>query len=335
MIFDLFPTEDQAAIRDSVASVIARSLPVTRLQDPDAFGGAAEAAAWDVLAGLGLFGLGVAEADGGVGYTLAEEVTVAREFGKGLISPTVIATMVGAHVASAELLGALMEGTTRIAFANPIGPVDFSQASIAVQLLDADGADHVLIWNDAEARLYRTPAIDTQMEAIDDTVSLARATLSLADPVAVKTGPKTARAASLMLAAALAGIAEAALAMAVEYAKVREQFNQPIGAFQSIKHYCAEMARRAEAAVSQTFYATLDAVERTDDDMFEAAAARLLAGDAALENGRFNIQIHGGMGFTYEAGAHLFLKRAWMLSGLNSGERLEQQRIMASAGPAA
>jgi alkylation response protein AidB-like acyl-CoA dehydrogenase len=334
MIFDLFPTEDQAAIRDSVASVIAKSLPVTRLQEAGSFGAAAEVAAWDVLAGLGLFGLGVAEADGGVGYTLAEEVTVAREFGKGLISPTVLATMIGAHVASANLLAALMEGSTRIAFANPIGPVDFSQASIEVQLLDVDGAEHVLIWNDAEARLYKAPADLQPFEAIDDTVSLSRATLFLADPVAVKTGPQTARAASLMLAAALAGIAEAATAMAVEYAKVREQFNQPIGAFQSIKHYCADMALRAEAAVAQTFYATLDAVGRTDDDMFEAAAARLLAGNAALENGRYNIQIHGGMGFTYEAGAHLFLKRAWMLSGLNSGERQEQQRILASAGPA-
>lgn len=326
MIVDLFPTEDQQAIGDSVANVVAKRFPVARLHDEAAFGGAAEIAAWSDLAGLGLFGLGLAEADGGVGYTIAEEVTVARELGRGLVSPVVLATMLAVHVADGPVRAALVDGTARAAFANTV-------SGVHVQLLDAAEADFALSWTDTGAALYRIKACDVAIAAIDETISLRRAVLEPEAAVASVAGAALARRAGLLLAAYLAGGAEATLAMAVDYAKIREQFGQPIGAFQAIKHYCAEMARRAEAAVSQTFFATVDASVREDDDLFEMACARLIAGDAAVENGRFNVQIHGGMGFTYEADAHLFLKRALLVSAINSGPRQEQVRIMASAGP--
>jgi len=335
MNVDLLPTEEQGAIRDSVAAALAKQFPVDRLHDEKTYSAGAERAKWEVFTGLGVFGLGLPEALGGVGYGLAEEVTVARELGRHLISPAVLATMVAAHVVTGDRLAALVSGDASAAFANPVGPVDFSAAApLPVQLLDAAGADYVLVWNDRAAALYRPPVVDSHVEALDETVSLARASLDLGQPVAVVDGPGIARRAGLILSAYLAGNAESTLAMAVEYAKVREQFGQPIGAFQAIKHYCAEMARRAEASVAQTFYAALDASERCDDDMFEAAAARLLAAEAAVTNGRYNVQIHGGMGFTYEADAHRFLKRALLVSAIASGPRLEQQRIMASRGPA-
>jgi alkylation response protein AidB-like acyl-CoA dehydrogenase len=332
MIADLLPTEDQQAIRDSVASMIAKRFPVARLHDEAAFGGAAEIAAWGELAGLGLFGLGVDAEAGGVGYTVAEEVSVALELGRGLITPTVLATMLAAHVAQGELRDALVAGTARAAFANPL-PGMSSAAGVEVQLLDDTGADYALLWDDKGAQLYRIIERGRAVEAIDETVSLRRAVLSPDAVVGSLSGAALARRAGLMLSAYLAGDAEATVAMAVEFAKVREQFGQPIGAFQAIKHYCAEMARRAEAAVSQTFYATVESTVRTDDDLFEMACARLIASDAAVENGRFNVQIHGGMGFTYEADAHLFLKRAILVSAINSSPRAEQVRIMASAGP--
>jgi alkylation response protein AidB-like acyl-CoA dehydrogenase len=335
MIVDLLPTEDQEAFRDSVSALLAGELPIARLHEEAAFGGAAERAIWGTLAELGLFGLSVCEERGGFGCTLAEEVTVAREFGKYLVSPTVLSTMLATHVAGDDILPGIVAGETRVAFANPLQPVDFSNATADVQLIDAQGADYVLLWNAQEARLYRAPADARSAQCLDDTVGLARTVLDLGSAVARREGPGMLRAASLMLAAALAGNAEATCMMAVEYGKLREQFGQPIGSFQSIKHYCAEMARRAEAAVAQTLFATLDALEREDGNLFEVAAARLLAGDAARENGRFNIQIHGGIGFTYEADAHLFLKRAWLLSGLGSSERIEQARIIAADGPAA
>ena len=335
MIFDLLPTDEQQAIRDSVAGMVTKQFPIARLHDAASFGAAAEIAAWQDFAGLGLFGLGLAEDDGGVGYGVAEEVTVARELGRNLISPTVLATMLAAHVAAGALRAALCDGSIRAAFANPVAPVDFAADGAAdVQLLDAAGAKFALLWSDQKAVLIEIGDAGRIVEAIDETVSLGKARLDLTSPTAVVTGASLARRAGLTLAAYLAGNAEATLAMAVGYAKIREQFGQPIGAFQAIQHYCAEMARRAEAALSQTLYAAIESTIRTDDDLFEMACARLLAGDAAVENGRFNVQIHGAMGFTYEADAHLFLKRALLVSAINSGVRQEQARIIASGGPA-
>lgn len=334
MIVDLLPTEDQAAIRDSVAGVLAKELPISRLHDPANTAGAKEREIWPTLAELGLFGLGVAEERGGIGYTLAEAVTVARELGKHLVSPTVMATMLAARIAGTELLEEVVNGQVRVAFANPLGDVDFSATDQDFQIVDGAEADYVIVWNDDQVRLYPLPTALRQIDCIDDTVAMARATVALTEPVANSTSSEDVKAVGLMLSAYLAGMSEATLTMAVEYGKVREQFNQPIGAFQAIKHYCADMARRSEAAVAQTFYATLDTIERGDGDPFEVAAARLLCADAALTNARFNIQIHGGMGYTYEADAHFFLKRAWLCSVLGGGERAEQRRIMASRAPA-
>jgi alkylation response protein AidB-like acyl-CoA dehydrogenase len=303
---------------------------VARLHDVASFGAGAEIAAWQELSGLGLFGLGLSEAEGGVGYGIPEDVTVARELGRFLVSPSVLATMLAVHAAPADLRAALCAGQKRAAFANPLQPVDFAAGFIDVQLLDARGADVAILWNDHHLALCEISDQGDVVEAIDETISLSRMRLNLTSPAGEVPGAALPRRAGLLLAGYLAGIAEATLAMAVDYAKIRVQFGQPIGAFQAIKHYGAEMARRAEAALSQTFYAAIEATARRDDSLFEIACARLLAGDAAVENGRFNVQIHGGMGFTYEADAHLFLKRALLVSAINSGVRQEQMRIMAA-----
>jgi alkylation response protein AidB-like acyl-CoA dehydrogenase len=140
-------------------------------------------------------------------------------------------------------------------------------------------------------------------------------------------GPGLAWQADLLACAYLTGIAEAALAMAVEYAKTRRQFDQPIGAFQSIKHACADMAVRAEAARAQTYYAAMAVVTDAAGCGNEVAAARLITRRAAIENAKVNIQIHGAMGFTEESEAHLFLKRAHALAALGSSLARDLERL--------
>ena len=330
MIVDLLPTDDQAMIADSVAALLGDRLPLARFRDAAAWGAGAERALWGELAGLGLFGLGVAEAQGGVGFAVAEEVTVAQLLGRHLVSPSVLATMVAAHVAGDA--APFAAGTARAAFANPLAPVASLTGSARVQRIDADGVDLLLLVTDAGSALYPPTALipGPTMEGIDETVSLDHATLDLGAAVARRTGAAVALRSGLLVAAYLSGIAAATRDMGVDYAKVREQFGQPIGAFQAIKHYCAEMARKTEAAFSQTCYVAALAGAGTPS-AFGTACARLLAGDAALENARINIQIHGGMGFTDESDAHSFLKRAHVMTVLNGGRRIEQQRIMASA----
>jgi hypothetical protein len=121
---------------------------------------------------------------------------------------------------------------------------------------------------------------------------------------------------AVLVAAQLTGIAGAVTELAVAYAKERRQFDKPIGAFQAVKHLCADMLARTELARA-TVHA--GAVTLDDDQTGDAAtrravhAAKVVAGDAAVANAKTCIQVHGGMGFTWEVDAHLYLKRAWIL----------------------
>jgi hypothetical protein len=114
-----------------------------------------------------------------------------------------------------------------------------------------------------------------------------------------------------LVAAMLLGMAARGTELAVAYAGEREQFGKPIGAFQAVKHMCADMLTRAEVARGVVYAAGVTLDGRGVDDVDRlVAAAKITAGDAAKGNGKACIQVHGGMGFTWEIDAHLFLKRA-------------------------
>ena len=132
----------------------------------------------------------------------------------------------------------------------------------------------------------------------------------------------------------LLGIAETSQELATEYARRREQFGRPIGSFQAIKHILADAYVRQELARAAVYAAgaTLDrpevgSVERA------VAAAKLAAGEAALKNARACIQVHGGMGYTWEVPAHFFLKRAMVLEqSFGTGDEHAERVAEALAG---
>ncbi|MFK8911776.1 acyl-CoA dehydrogenase family protein, partial [Streptomyces sp. YS-3] len=111
---------------------------------------------------------------------------------------------------------------------------------------------------------------------------------------------------ALLSAAEQMGSAGRSTALAVQHARTREQFGQPIGAFQAVKHLCAEMLVRTEVARAAVYAAAVTG------DPVEIAGAKLLADEAAVRCARDCLQVHGGMGFTWEAEVHLHLKRAWL-----------------------
>jgi alkylation response protein AidB-like acyl-CoA dehydrogenase len=116
--------------------------------------------------------------------------------------------------------------------------------------------------------------------------------------------------AAVALAAEQVGGAERCLEMAVDYAKARVQFNRPIGSFQAIKHRCAEMALRVESARSAAYYAAWVAAEEPDELEAAAAMAKAYCSETYFQCASENIQVHGGIGFTWEHDAHLYFKRA-------------------------
>jgi alkylation response protein AidB-like acyl-CoA dehydrogenase len=119
---------------------------------------------------------------------------------------------------------------------------------------------------------------------------------------------------AVLTAAFQAGMAARCVEMATEYSQARKQFDRPIGSFQAVKHMLADAVVRAEVARTAVHAAavTLDDPDVGDVDR-AIAGAKLLAGEAALKNAKTSLQVHGGMGFTWEVDVHLYLKRAWVL----------------------
>ena len=131
---------------------------------------------------------------------------------------------------------------------------------------------------------------------------------STADPLLLDLG-------ALMSAAQLVGIAEAMLSQAVEYAKVRQQFGQPIGAFQAVKHQLANCAVAIEFAKPVLLRAAMALQNEEAGASVNVSHAKVAATDAAILTGETAVQVHGAMGYTYEVDLHFWLKRSWALAG--------------------
>lgn len=336
---DLLLNDEQQMMVDAIDDVLRCEFPLERLQQ-----GAAtlNEASWRHLAQLGWFGLGLSEAEGGVGCGLAEEMLLCRASQKHLLSPSLLATMLGARMAccdgDSDLAAAMVAGETRVSLAvsRQAMPLDTELLSGNVYLIDASQADYLLLWDHRQAVLVPASGLQREVvDALDNSLPLELASLDgLAPRLCVAADREDiALRATVLLAAMETGLAEASCEMAVDYAKIREQFGAPIGSFQAIKHFCADMACRVEAANCQTRMATVVVAERHQDASLQAAAARLLAGVAARENAARNIQVHGAMGYAAECNAHFFLKRARLLESIGGTARQYQRDMLGLRQP--
>jgi alkylation response protein AidB-like acyl-CoA dehydrogenase len=321
---DLLPTPEQEEIARSTASFLAKELPLTRLRDLLDGPSAIDRVVWSRAAALGWFGLGLAEDLGGVGYGLAEEVLVFREIGRVLAPGPLVATVLAARLAGrcgqVDLAASIVAGDTVVGLGmpRPGAPAEISdRVSAELDLFDGEWADLVLVAVPTGAALIAASELAdvTTVACMDEATRLARARVD--EVTAAAYSPTEAedlyRRGAILTSAMLVGIAEATRDQATEFAKNRVQFGKPIGSYQAIKHPCADMAIRSDAAVSQLFFAALAVDTDRPDAGFQASAAKIVATDAARRNAAANVQIHGGMGFTFEQDAHLYVKRAHVL----------------------
>lgn len=281
---NLLPTHDQSAVQDMMHKYLTAELPVRRLQTETNRHGSAEADVWTDLAELGWFGLAAPETIGGSGQGLIDALLLSRKAGRFLLSPSVLATSLAAMSDDADIARRCVDGDTPVAL------------GLGTQVFDPDGASHALIGT----AIISFHAQEGRV-CLDESVALASAQLQ--DRVASVDDVS----AMLSLAAYLVGIAEATRDAAAAYGAEREQFGKPIAAFQSINHLCADMAVAAEAAYAALVFAGLSRAPDT------VAAAVHLARKYALSNARHNIQIHGGVGFTADYDAHLYVKRSHVI----------------------
>ena len=317
MTFRHHPDLDQRALVAAFDRPLDALLPLTRLHEQVGDG----AQTWAGLAELGLFGIALGEDAGGVGLGAAEEVLLAERLGRRLAAPSVLATMAAVHAGAADETDGMVAGTTRVAPAYRSGE--------GIVVVDGGDADLLLLQDRDDGALHRLAASNAHEVRDRLWMTTLRPGGGPGERVATLDAAALLRT-RLIDAAALAGIAGAALDMAVAYAKMREQFGRPIGSFQAVKHHCADMAMSARAAIDQATFAAVAIDDDRDDAAVQVEAALLLAIEAALGNARMNIQIHGGIGFSDEADPHLLLKRAHVQAAIAGGREAATARLAAA-----
>jgi alkylation response protein AidB-like acyl-CoA dehydrogenase len=316
------PTDEQAQIGETIGRFLGEKLPVSRLRTTDI---CVNKALWTEMSELGVFGLSMPESVGGTGLGLPEEILLNRELGRNLITPSVLATGIAAHLAAAsgegELAASFTAGERRAAFAlyAEMPPDRESGEFISI---DYEPGDLLVAVTGSGPYLVdlHTPIQSQRLDSMDESIRLEAMNVGSTYTVRAPDENWSVRL-RLMIAAQLAGIAAAARDLAVDYAKMRVQFGQPIGAFQAIKHKCADMAVGADVAWWQVVFAAIKAENGDDDARSHVACAAYLSATAALRNASESIQIHGAIGFTAECDAHRFLKRAHILSRIGGSPR--------------
>jgi alkylation response protein AidB-like acyl-CoA dehydrogenase len=304
---------------------------------------------WRRLANdLGVVGLNIPEEFGGTGATFVEVAIAAEELGRALacvpfLSTAVLATSAllesGDLAACGDILPGVAEGRSMLAVALGDGPArtgrpaDPAPAAESVDgqwrvtgeltfVLDGAAADAVLFaaGTDAGPSLFLVDSRAAQVESLTGLdltrrfahLRFASAPARLIGTVgdATRILTRVADLGSVAIAADAVGGAESCLDMSVAYAKIREQFGKPIGSFQAVKHKCATVLLEVESARAAAYYAAWAATASPEDLPRAASMSKAYCSDTYLHAAQENIQIHGGIGFSWEHPAHLYFRRA-------------------------
>jgi alkylation response protein AidB-like acyl-CoA dehydrogenase len=359
----LILTDEEQALADSVRKFVADRSPLTSLRQLISSGEPYDADVWkQMTAQLGLAGLTIPEEYGGVGAGMSALSVAETELGAGLVASPLLASVLAAEVVlHSSDDAAKVELLPRIAGGEIIATVALaSRAGGHVTATDDDGAMTLTgsispVLNGAEATALLVPAdtadgigifvVDgsaagltrTRLTAVDHSRSLARIDLSstpgraLAGDAAAALAAAT-DVANLALASESAGAMKACLDMTSAYARIRVAFGQPIGAFQAVKHRLADIEKSWELG-----YAALRDAARAGDaepGRFSAAAsvARVLLAAAYADAAVDTVQLHGGIGFTWEHDAHLYYKNGLSNKVLLGGPGDQLDRLADSLG---
>jgi 3-oxochol-4-en-24-oyl-CoA dehydrogenase len=292
---------------------------------------------WQEMAELGWLGLHVDEEHGGSGYGLPELVVVIEELGRavapGPFVPTVIASAViakdGVGDQKARLLPGLIDGTVTggIGLDSQVQVKDGIADGEAGVVLGAGLAELLLVTAGDDVLVLERGREGVSVEVPDNfdptrrsgRVRLASVSVTADDILPGASESALARARTLLAAEAVGGAADC-VDTAVGYAKVRQQFGRTIATFQAVKHHCANMLVAAESAIAAVWDASRAASEDEEQFRLIAAVAAALAFPAYARNAELNIQVHGGIGFTWEHDAHLHLRRALVTAALLGGD---------------
>lgn len=343
-------TEEQEELRKTVRAFLDAKSSETAVREQMETVNGFDPAVWSQMGSqMGLMGIHIPEEFGGMGFSYIELGVVLEEMGRSLLCAPYFSTVVlaantlmqsGDEAAKKKYLPAIASGETTATLASVEPSGKWDEAGITMQakgsgssftltgtkmfVLDGHTASMIIV----SARTGKGVSLfavegnakgltRTALPTMDQTRKQAK--LEFADVPATLIGTEgkgwevLSRVNDLVvvaLAAEQVGGAQKVLDMAVEYAKVRVQFGRPIGSFQAIKHKCADMLLEVESAKSAAYYGMWCAAEMNDELPSVASLSKAYCSEAYFHAAAENIQIHGGIGFTWEHPAHLYFKRA-------------------------
>jgi alkylation response protein AidB-like acyl-CoA dehydrogenase len=328
---DLELSGDQESLRDELRRFLeTRVSPEVRRACAE-HPGAVDRDLWADLGSMGVFSLRVPEADGGVGLGWAEAAIVFEELGRAAVPGPLLATHLAAGIVDGAATGEAVVGVLDAAAVPPVA------------LEHPGGLDAVLVVGDDGVALAEPPAgarpVDRPLDPLTPVAALEAlpegAPLGGAD-LAVRTR----RTAALLAAAQQVGLGQAAVDLGAAYARERTQFGRPIGSFQAVKHLLADAHVDIDVARAAVHAAAVELDEAGGDLGVPARtcgidAARVVASRAAARATAACVQVHGGMGYTWEVDAHLLLKRVAVLDaglGTSPEAALEARAEVLAAG---
>jgi alkylation response protein AidB-like acyl-CoA dehydrogenase len=306
--FELSP--DQRAIKQGARDFLAAKSDLRAVRrQVDA--GTYNDSLWAAVRNQGWTGIALPEDSGGAGLGFVELAVLLEEFGYACVpSPLLSNTAAGILLAvggsddqKSRWLGALASGEER-------GAVGTVTADGSAVVADADGASILILLDGDHAGLVeRAAAHIEQVPGIDPTRRFFRVRAARTEPLPGDVSGGLERI-EVALSAELVGVGQRAMEMAVGYARQRQQFGRPIGAYQAVSHRCAEMLLDVESARSATYYAAWAADADPVALPLAASVAKAAAGEMGWKVAASALQVHGGIGFTWEHDLHFFLKRA-------------------------
>lgn len=301
---------------------------------------------WQALARMGVVGVTVPEEYGGLGLGPVDLVGLLEEAGRAalpepLLETTGLAAPLLVDAASGDLpagRGAICgEWLARIAGGDAVVTVALASAPAVPA---AAGAHLVLLERDGEVRMVDPTApgvVLTPRRALDGTRRLAVVDADRASSTVLATGEEarrllsaTTERAALCSAAVLVGLADRLVTMAADYARVRHQFGRAIGSFQAIKHQLADAWVRVEFARPVVYRAAWSLDEDEPSASRDASMAKAYASEAAIGAARTALQVHGAIGYTWEADLHLWAKRAWALAASWGDAASHRARVLSA-----
>ncbi len=309
-------TDDQRLFAEGLRDLLTNECPPSLVRHTWENGVGHAPELWSMLGDMGVLGLLVPESEGGMGSDAVDAVLLFQELGRAAVPGPVLEHMAVGAPALASTHNGVVDGSTVVTVHLDDSPY-VAHAHVADLIVERDGVRSGFTATDAHGidQARRIAAVDGgTISTLGDSSRVDGAFDLMA----------------LATAAYLIGLGERMIEIAAEYARQREQFGKPIGSFQAVKHLMSDALLKVEFAKAPTYRAAWSLANGEPSASRDVSMAKALASEAAYRSSRSSMQVHGGIGYTWEADLQLFMKKAWALQRAYGDATWHRRRVSAA-----